>query len=656
MDQQSKQRKDLLKTLNDFKDFQEGIMNDTLEKSKQTYNSVVIFAVIISIFSILLITFILIWMIRSISKSLLAIVKTIKGINYNDLTDLPRIEICSNDEIGEIAHSFNEMAESLENYNRNEKALNQKMSEQNWIQTGLAEMATMYQRIDHSKLLAERVMNKLVPMVRGSLGAYYIRTGTTKDIRFVKLAEYAGNEENVGRFEFRMGEGLIGQCAEEKQTKVITNIPDDYQLVTTGLGEVKPKSILITPVVFEDEVVAVIEIASLETFTNVQRTFVQRAMETLGITVNNVLGRMEIERLLKESQAQTEELQVQSEELQAQAEELQTQAEELRIINEQLSERTLDAEEKSRQLEVTQKELEEHALELKQSSKYKSEFMANMSHELRTPLNSILILSEMLQDPSDTSSPEERQEFARIIRSSGQDLLSLINNVLDLSKVEVGKLVVEFDQMNMSEIPEMIHRNFDHIAKNKGIDFIVEKDNDIPDIFFTDELRFQQILKNLLSNAFKFTDQGSVTMKMKKTNKNLIQEWVNTDLADTWVEISITDTGIGIPKDKQQLIFEAFQQADGATIRKYGGTGLGLSISREFAKLLGGWIIVESEEGKGSTFTLFIPDLPNGINVEKDMVNCEMIAATVEECHKKTNNQNEEMKQIEVISNSKKYE
>ncbi|MGX9133873.1 response regulator [Rummeliibacillus sp. JY-2-4R] len=648
MNQQSKQRKNVLATLSDFKTFQEGIMNNTMMSSKQTYDSMVKFTVILSLFSITLIILILLWMIRSISKNLLNIVNVIKTINYKDLTELPRINICTKDEIGEIANSFNEMAASLENYNRNEKALNQKMSDQNWVQTRLADMAMMYQRIDHSKQLAERVITKLVPMVGASLGAYYIRTGSSNDIRFVKLAEYAGNEDEIGRLEFRMGEGLIGQCANEKKSLMITNIPDDYRLITTGLGETKPKSILITPVVFEDEVVAVIEIASFETFTHLQQLFVKRAMETLGITVNNVLGRMEIERLLKESQAQTEELQVQSEELQAQSEELQTQAEELRIINEQLSERTLEAEEKSRQLEITQKDLEEQAIELKQSSKYKSEFLANMSHELRTPLNSILILSEMLQDPDDKSTPEERQEFARIIRSSGQDLLSLINNVLDLSKVEVGKLVVEFDQMNMSEIPEMIHRNFDHVAKNKGIDFIVEKENDIPDILFTDELRFQQILKNLLSNAFKFTDHGSVTMNIKRTNKELIREWVNPDLADTWIEIGITDTGIGIPKDKQQLIFEAFQQADGATIRKYGGTGLGLSISREFAKLLGGWIIVESEEGKGSTFTLFLPDLPNGINVEKDMVNCEMIAATIEECPEKMSNQNEETKQIEV--------
>ena len=275
-----------------------------------------------------------------------------------------------------------------------------------------------------------------------------------------KLASFAGDGEDSGRREFRLGEGLIGQCALEKKSKVIEDIPEDFQLVTTGLGEVNPKSIVIAPVIFEDEVVAMVELASLEAFTKLQKTFLNQVLDTLGITINNVEGRMEIERLLKESQAQTEELQAQSEELQsqseemqAQSEELQTQAEELRMINEQLEERNRETEEKSKELQVAKLNLEKQAEELKLSSKYKSEFMANMSHELRTPLNSILILSEMLSDPNDSKLNEEQQEFARVINSSGQDLLTLINDILDLSKVEVGKLEVVFDEMNLSELP-----------------------------------------------------------------------------------------------------------------------------------------------------------------------------------------------------------
>jgi two-component system chemotaxis sensor kinase CheA len=298
--------------------------------------------------------------------------------------------------------------------------------------------------------------------------------------------------------------------------------------------------------------------------------------------------------------------------MQAQSEELQTQAEELRMINEQLEERNRETEEKSKELQVAKLNLEKQAEELKLSSKYKSEFMANMSHELRTPLNSILILSEMLSDPNDSKLNEEQQEFARVINSSGQDLLTLINDILDLSKVEVGKLEVVFDEMNLSELPELLHRNFDHVAKKKNIDFIIEKSKNVPDIFFTDEQRFQQILKNLLSNAFKFTEKGSVSVQIQKADEEIVAQWIQTKGASNWVEIKVTDTGIGISKEKQKLIFEAFQQGDGATMRKYGGTGLGLSICREFAKLLGGWVIVDSEEGQGSTFTFFIPSMPEG--------------------------------------------
>ncbi|WML48781.1 ATP-binding protein [Neobacillus sp. PS3-34] len=283
------------------------------------------------------------------------------------------------------------------------------------------------------------------------------------------------------------------------------------------------------------------------------------------------------------------------------------------MINEQLGERNLEAEQKTRELEKVKVNLEKQAEQLKLSSRYKSEFLANMSHELRTPLNSILILSEMLSDSNEESLSEEQQEFARVINSSGQDLLSLINDILDLSKVEVGKLDMVFGEMNLSELPGILERNFSHIAKNKGIEFSILKDENAPGIFYTDEQRFQQIMKNLLSNAFKFTENGNVSVSIgvpsseKIANENL--RYTDSD----WLEIKVTDSGIGIPKDKQTLIFDAFQQVDGATMRKYGGTGLGLSICKEFAGLLGGSITVESEEGKGSVFTLYLPSLPSGL-------------------------------------------
>lgn len=639
MQEQRSKRIEVLGTLDEFKVYQEGLMNDTLKNSQQTYSDMIKFTLFAVVFSILIISLILLWMIRSTSSELQSITKVIKKIDFKNLSAIPRIQIKMKDEIGEIAHSFNEMAGSLEDYNRKEKDFTKKISEQNWMQTGLAEIATMYQRIVDVEELGERLITRLAPMVDASFGVFYIRRGQREDTRFVKTASYAGEGDMAGRNEFRIGEGLIGQCAVEKKSHIITDIPDNYQLITTGLGAVNPKSIIIMPVIFEDEVVGILEMASLEPFTNLQQNFLQRVLETLGITINSVQGRMEIERLLKESQAQTEELQAQSEELQsqseelqAQSEELQSQAEELRMINEQLSERTHDAEEKSRELEEAKINLEEHAEELRKSSKYKSEFMANMSHELRTPLNSILILSEMLETPDDNTLAEEQQEFARIIHSSGQDLLKLINDILDLSKVEVGKLKIQFDEMNMSEVPELLHQNFDHVALKKGLTFNVEKDSNVPNILFTDHQRFQQILKNLLSNAFKFTHEGAISVHIKNAEKERIKKLVHTEITDEWVEISVKDTGIGISKEKQRLIFEAFQQGDGATERKYGGTGLGLSISREFAKLLGGWVFVKSEEGKGSIFTLLIPNLPSGIDVSlAEEVDASLLTAVSDE-------------------------
>lgn len=623
MADQSSKRLKVMESIEDFKDYQESLMNNALSEATTTYNDLINFIIIAVSLSIIVIAATVIWMIKSTSNNLQSITEVIKQIDFKNLSNLPRISVQTNDEIGEIAESFNEMAGSLETYNKKEKEFTSKISNQNWVQTRLADMATMYQRIVDMEALGHRFITRLTPMMGASLGAFYVKRGQGEDTTFVKLSSFAGNGEEAGRVEFKPGEGLIGQCILEKRSQIINHVPDDFKVVTTGLGEAKPKSIFITPVIFEEEVIAVIELGSLEPFTEQQQTLLSRVVETLGITINSVQGRMEIERLLKESQAQTEELQAQSEELQAQSEEmqaqseeLQTQAEELRMINEQLEERNRDTEEKSKELQRVKVSLEAQTEELKLSSKYKSEFLANMSHELRTPLNSILILSEMLSDQTETGLSSEQQEFARVINTSGQDLLSLINDILDLSKVEVGKLDVVFEETNLSELPDSLIRNFEHVAAKKGLEFTVKKDKNVPDIFFTDQQRFQQILKNLLSNAIKFTEEGSVSVHIKLAEEEQVAQFINTSGANNWVEIKVADTGIGIPKEKQEQIFESFQQVNGATMRKYGGTGLGLSICREFAKLLGGWVIVDSEEGRGSEFTLFIPSLPEGVSGE----------------------------------------
>ncbi|CAI8752416.1 Histidine kinase [Priestia megaterium] len=555
---------------------------------------------------------------NSIVNTIKEVTQTIKRITASKGELKGRIKVRSNDEIKDLGIATNALLENIE--------------ERNWLQTNIAHAVTMYQGIASVDKLAEKFLFTVSEMTGASFGAFYVREENDKGDLFVKQAAFADRKGDAGRESFLIGEGLIGQAALEKRTLVINDVPDTYQLIASGLGDVKPKSIFIVPVLFEDEVIAVIELASLHELTVLEQELISQVIETFGLTINGVIRRMEIARLLKESQAMTEELQAQSEELQTQSEELQMQSEELRMINEQLEERTKDAEEKSFELEAAKEDLEEKAHQLELNSQYKSEFLANMSHELRTPLNSILILSEMLEENTAKTLSEDEEEYARIIHSSGKDLLALINDILDLSKVESGKLDVLLAEMNMSELPDQIERNFSHVAEQKKVQLKINKAQDVPNIIHTDEKRFQQIVKNLLSNAFKFTESGSVTVSIQRVADHRLTTAMRTVDTDCWLEIAVADTGIGIPKEKHQLIFEAFQQADGATVRKYGGTGLGLSICSEFAKLLGGWISLSSEVGKGSTFTLYLPSLSNGlVDYEKVNFAYEEVAVSIEE-------------------------
>nr|WP_205831507.1 response regulator [Bacillus sp. RO2] len=612
-------RSALLQDISDFKDMQESFMQDTLANANETYQTLIIIMVTAVILSLMVIVLTTLWVIRSTNRRLDEVKNGIKDINYTDLSVLPRLSTDIKDEIGEISVAFNTMASSIETYHKKEKQFTVEIGRQNWVQKNSADIINLYHRNVSTDSLAEKFIATLTPLMDAKLGAFYLLDGEGKESSYRKIATYADGAEDVGGEAYKLREGLVGQCAWDKKEILLQDVPEGYSVITTGIGHIKPKSIIIAPVIVKDEVIAVIEVATLTEFTKTHRQLLNKVLETLGIAITNILGRMEVERLLLESQAQTEELQSQSEELQAQSEELQTQSEELRMINEQLEERSRDAEQKSADLQTAKTELEEKAKQLQLSSKYKSEFLANMSHELRTPLNSILLLSEMLaEDPEDQLTDEQR-EFSRVINSSGQDLLNLINDILDLSKVEVKKLEVMFGEVNVEEFINRLELQFTHIAKHKKLDYEIVRGNQLPDVIFTDEQRLQQIVKNLLSNAFKFTEQGKVSVKIEKALKrDLLRAKVNVN-ADTWLKISVEDTGIGISKDKQSLIFEAFHQGDGATMRKYGGTGLGLSISKEFSNLLGGSVFVESEEGEGSIFTLLIPSLPNGMPQLKEV-------------------------------------
>ncbi|MBP2241002.1 two-component system chemotaxis sensor kinase CheA [Cytobacillus eiseniae] len=617
-------RDTLINLLNEFRDHQESLMEDSLENATTTYSQLVTVLVTSVLLALLLIILVTLWLIRSTSRNIHSITKGINKIDFEQLSNIPRLKVNSKDEIGEIALAFNSMASSLEQHHEREQNYTKEIMGKNWVQTNSTNIIHLYSHHVKISSLVEDLITNLAQAVEAKLGVFYLKE-TGERTTYRKVASFADSGQAAGKDLFVEGEGLVGQCALDKKIIQLNEIPDHSHVISTGLATIKPQSILIAPVLLKDEVVAVIELASLEEFTPIQIHLLEEVLGTLGIAITNIIGRMEIANLLQESQAKTEELQMQSEELQTQSEELQsqseemqTQAEELRMINEQLEERTKDAELKSEELQSAKENLEEKAKELLESSKYKSEFLANMSHELRTPLNSILLLSEMLMDDSDQGLNEEQVEFAKVIHSSGKDLLDLINDILDLSKVEVGKMDIHFEEVNILELTEHINRQFTPFAKKKGLEFTVTSTENAPSYIYSDEQRLQQIIKNLLSNAFKFTEEGSVSIEIEGADREDLIGLPLIDQSDSWLKIIVSDTGIGIPKMKFDEIFEAFQQVDGATMRKYGGTGLGLSITKEFAHLLGGECRVISSEGKGSKFTLLIPSLPKGMpaNIE----------------------------------------
>ncbi len=478
-------------------------------------------------------------------------------------------------------------------------------------------------------------MSRLTPLVSAHHGAFFIMDTEAGSPMLRLISSYAYRaRKHVGN-RFAIGEGLVGQAALEKQPILLQNVPDDYIQITSGLGEAAPRNIIVLPVLFEGEVKAVIELASFLPFSQIHRTFLDQLAESIGVVLNMIGANMRTEELLEQSQKLTQELQSQSKELQSQQDELKRsnseleqqartlrqseellkeQQEELQQVNEELEEKASllaeqnqKVEQKNREVESARVSLEEKAEQLALSSKYKNEFLANMSHELRTPLNSLLILARLLTDNKEATLTPKQVEFAQTIHSSGTDLLNLINDILDLSKVEAGKMEVNPAEVAIREIENFSKRVFEPVAHQKGLRFVVDTQADVPTTIVTDSQRLQQILKNLLSNAFKFTEAGEVTLTIRKAEKGKRFASRSLDQAATVVALSVHDTGIGIAKDKQQIIFESFQQADGTTSRKYGGTGLGLSISRELARLLGGEIRVESIPGSGSTFTLFLP-------------------------------------------------
>jgi CheY-like chemotaxis protein/putative methionine-R-sulfoxide reductase with GAF domain len=502
-----------------------------------------------------------------------------------------------------------------------------KNERQYFLQKGQTELNEKTRGDQNVATTVTNIITYLCEYLEAKVGAFYVYDKETKLLRL--LGSYAYQERKSISNEFKLGEGMVGQAALEKKTIMITDCPDDYILVSSGLGNAPPRNIVLFPIVLGDVLMGVMEIGWLNECSELHLAFMDQVAENIAIAVNSAIARSNLSILLEQTKEQAEKLKNQQEELRASNEELeeqskilreseaklQVQQEELKATNEELEEQTEvlrqqkeDITRKNADLEQATALVEEKAADLAIANKYKSEFLANMSHELRTPLNSMLLLSKLLADNKDGNLTEKQREFAETIHTSGAELLSLINDILDLSKVEAGKLDVNLEEANLSEFAKSIERNFKHLAEEKGISLDVNCAPDLPTAILTDRQRLDQVIRNLFSNAFKFTSEGSITLTISRPDDQIDLSHIGLDRENT-IAFSVTDTGIGIPEEKQKVIFEAFQQADGTTSRKFGGTGLGLSISRELAKLLGGELRLKSEKGKGSTFILYLPQI-----------------------------------------------
>jgi len=521
-----------------------------------------------------------------------AIAEVATAVTKGDLTR--SIAVQAQGEVASLKDNLNEMIVNL-------AATTRKNNEQDWLKTNIAKFTGMMQGQRDLLTVAQLLLSELTPLIGAQHGTFYITDTVDETPVLSLLTGYAIEQEDDVPKRFRIGQGLVGQCAREKERILVTDVPGDYVKINSSLGGSAPVSIVVLPVLFEGDVKAAIELASFGQFNDVHLAFLDQLTQSIGIVLNTIAATMRTEQLLQQSQALAEELRSQQLQLRTTNAELQEKAQ-------LLAEQKTEVETKNLEVEQAKKALEEKAEQLSLTSKYKSEFLANMSHELRTPLNNLLILARMLSENSDKNLTTKQVKFAETIHTSGTDLLALISDILDLSKIESGKMDLDIGGVRFAELQDYCGKTFRHVAEGKGLDFGINLGGPVAnEIMHTDAKRLQQVLKNLLSNALKFTEHGSVQLTIDKAYSGWSLGHPILSRAKSVIAFTVMDSGIGIQADKQRIIFEAFQQADGTTSRKYGGTGLGLSISRELARLLGGEIRLQSAPGVGSTFTLYLP-------------------------------------------------